>query len=290
MVVEYSFLETSMCEWRLVLKRFFEPDTLIYRRLQRQKRALATKLRGGTFSKEIDSLAGYLLLAIVLSAFITVVIVLVVLRPHWSPLKREVQPYTFDVPSYYWEEVELNSNYFSYQPFEHREFIREKISVAAPGVFADDFAQVIVKESIKIGLDPLFVAALIQVESNYDRQAVSVKGARGLMQLLPETARFITQERGWSWLGEEYLEDPIYNVRLGVAYFKYLLDAYKNNTEIALLAYNWGPGKVQPTWQPGDDVLAPESVRSYARKVLELQRRWKEEFKSFKGSSGLYHN
>jgi hypothetical protein len=83
-------------------------------------------------------------------------------------------------------------------------------------------------------VDPLLVHSMIQVESNYNPYAVSPKGAEGLMQLTPSTARM---------LGVSNSFDPGQNVEAGVKYLKYLQGVYKDD-RLALAAYNAGPGAV----------------------------------------------
>lgn len=86
------------------------------------------------------------------------------------------------------------------------------------------------------GIDPDLVRALIWVESNFNPRAVSNKGARGLMQLLPETGRRF---------GAMNLFDPAENIRGGVKYLRFLMDLFSGNTRLSLAAYNAGENAVQ---------------------------------------------
>lgn len=83
-------------------------------------------------------------------------------------------------------------------------------------------------------VDPLLIHSMIKVESNYNPYAVSKKGAEGLMQLMPSTARM---------LGVSNSFDPGQNIEAGVKYLKYLQGVYKDD-RLALAAYNAGPGAV----------------------------------------------
>jgi soluble lytic murein transglycosylase-like protein len=84
-------------------------------------------------------------------------------------------------------------------------------------------------------LSPQLVHSVIQVESNYDPNAVSPKGARGLMQLIPSTARRF---------GVSNIFDPAENIQGGARYLKHLLELYKGDEALALAAYNAGEGAV----------------------------------------------
>jgi soluble lytic murein transglycosylase-like protein len=94
--------------------------------------------------------------------------------------------------------------------------------------------ELVEKTSRAHNVDPLLVDSVIRVESNYNPNAISPKGAQGLMQLMPPTARM---------LGVNDSFDPAENIEAGVKYLKYLQDLYKDD-RLALAAYNAGPAAV----------------------------------------------
>jgi soluble lytic murein transglycosylase-like protein len=101
-----------------------------------------------------------------------------------------------------------------------------------PGIYSESIRQ----EARRFDVDPGLVQAVIAAESNFDPKAVSPKGARGLMQLMPATAtRF----------GVKDVFDPAQNIAGGVAYLRYLLDMFEGDLVLALAAYNAGEGIVQ---------------------------------------------
>ncbi len=84
-------------------------------------------------------------------------------------------------------------------------------------------------------LDPLLVKAVISVESSFNPKCVSPAGARGLMQLIPLTARR---------LGVHHIFNPEENIRAGCRHLRYLIDKYSGDLKLALAAYNAGEGSV----------------------------------------------
>ena len=108
--------------------------------------------------------------------------------------------------------------------------------------------------SARHGLDPRLVTTVISVESAFNPRAVSPKGARGLMQLMPLTAR---------QYGVNDLNDPRENIEGGVAYLKDLTRRYKGDLRLALAAYNAGPEAVERA----SGVPNFRETREYLRKI-----------------------
>jgi soluble lytic murein transglycosylase len=146
--------------------------------------------------------------------------------------------------------------------------------LAYPLPHAVDIARV--TESLDVS--PLVVFALIREESRFDSKAVSVDGARGLMQLLPATASWIASETDSSRLFPDDLFDPQRNIGIGIKYFSYLLARSKGSLVGALACYNGGEGKMAAwaeTFRPAADpltaieMIGPRETRRYVKKVLE---------------------
>ena len=92
-------------------------------------------------------------------------------------------------------------------------------------------------------VDPSLIAGVIYTESRF-RDATSHAGAKGLMQLMPETADYIARKSGGTRFERADLATPQINIAYGTWYLRYLLDKYKGNTILTLAAYNAGEGKV----------------------------------------------
>ena len=122
----------------------------------------------------------------------------------------------------------------------------------------EQFEPLIREHATRQALRVELVRAVIQVESGYNPSARSPKGAMGLMQLMPATAR---------QLGVRNAYDPAENIRGGCAYLRQLLDRYQGNEELALAAYNAGSNAVD---RHGNAVPPYQETRDYVRKVSRL--------------------
>lgn len=160
---------------------------------------------------------------------------------------------------------------------EQTKFVAHLIrSHKAPQHLADSLAHMIVIESTKAQYDPIFVAAVIYAESMFKHSAVSHRGAQGLMQIMPETGRYVSAMENIAWGGTRSLKDPKTNLRLGIAYLKYLEAMFNGNRERVLIAYNWGPANMANALR--GRIRAPMESVGYARKILTTHRKWKNKF------------
>jgi soluble lytic murein transglycosylase len=126
------------------------------------------------------------------------------------------------------------------------------------------------------------IHAITRQESQFDREAISPVGARGLMQLMPGTARQTAPSAGVSYDFSALTQNPEYNMRLGSTYFGQMMDLYGGSYVLAVAAYNAGPGNVNKWLRangdprlPGADVLnwieaiPLTETRNYVQRVLE---------------------
>jgi len=120
---------------------------------------------------------------------------------------------------------------------------------------AAQFDELIATHASMHSLSPDFVRAVIQAESAFNPMARSIKGAMGLMQLMPGTAAQYNVTNAY---------DPAQNIRGGVAYLKSLMTRFKNDVSLALAAYNAGPGAVE---KYGNTVPPYKETRNYVAKI-----------------------
>jgi peptidoglycan lytic transglycosylase len=136
-------------------------------------------------------------------------------------------------------------------------------------------------------LDPALVAGVIFAESKF-RDQTSATGAKGLMQIQPETAKFIAHRSGGTAFEIADLGTPQINIQYGTYYLRYLLDRYGENVVLAVAAYNGGETNVDrwiaDSGRRGkafriNDIPFPET-RAYVNRVLEAERDYRREYRS----------
>jgi soluble lytic murein transglycosylase-like protein len=142
---------------------------------------------------------------------------------------------------------------------------------AAP--LAGDLAHGILVESGKHGLDPMLILALIEVESQFDHDAESPRGAQGLMQIKPVVLGELFQEGKLSD-ADLNLKNPLINIRVGVSYLAYLSEIF-GDVRVALTAYNTGPTRIRRKLAAGERLPT-----EYATKVLGVQQALLEQLAS----------
>ncbi|WP_218188069.1 lytic transglycosylase domain-containing protein [Desulfosarcina cetonica] len=126
------------------------------------------------------------------------------------------------------------------------------------------FHRIVAQVAGRYEIDPSLIQAIIFAESGYNPKAKSKKGARGLMQLMPSTAKAF---------GVRDIYDPKQNIEGGVRYFKYLLDRYNGDVQLALAAYNAGSRHVEVY----AGVPPFKTTQRYIKKVLKFHKKFKRE-------------
>lgn len=144
------------------------------------------------------------------------------------------------------------------------------------------------QSAMEENISPSLLEAVIRTESKFDEKAISHVGAVGMMQLMPDTAAWISETSG---LPSDNLESPEQNIPLGAWYLNFLLKKYHNNEVLALAAYNAGRGNVdewieKKGWPEGfndiDQIPFPET-REFVKSVVHTEAWLEEERKDKNG-------
>jgi soluble lytic murein transglycosylase-like protein len=137
--------------------------------------------------------------------------------------------------------------------------IEDVAPASAPAANEADLGVLVRQAAARYKLDEALLRAVVQAESAFNPQAISAVGAVGLMQLMPGTARELAVEDPL---------DPEQNLEGGARYLRWLLDLFPGRTELALAAYNAGPGAVMRF----GGIPPYRETRSYVARVLALAR------------------
>ncbi len=121
---------------------------------------------------------------------------------------------------------------------------RTVVPAVSERIYPLHYREIIAHVAERYGLDPFLVAAVVKAESGYDPAALSPAGAVGLMQLMPDTAEWVTSLGSWQGSPEPELTDPADNLELGTCYLEFLTGSFGGEIRPALAAYNAGQGVV----------------------------------------------
>ena len=149
-------------------------------------------------------------------------------------------------------------------PQKHSDNITESGSSSINGKNAECFLHpIVIQAASRHQVDPALVKAIIMAESGYNARAISKKGAKGLMQLMPATAQA---------LGVEDAFNPKQNISGGVRYFKQLVDQFNGDVTLALAAYNAGSRNVRHY----QGIPPFKATRCYIKKVFKYYQIYKD--------------
>ncbi len=135
-----------------------------------------------------------------------------------------------------------------------------------------EIAETLFVESRNRALDPLLVLAVATHESGFNASAVSHRGARGLMQIMPKTARIICEDQGVVYPGDRALHDPRVSIALGTYYLAHMRKL-QPRLDLALTAYNMGPARLKELQATRE---ISESV--YSRQVMDYYRHYQRQY------------
>lgn len=151
-------------------------------------------------------------------------------------------------------------------------------------IYPIEYEETVSKYSEEYGLDPSLVLGVIKVESKFRPDAVSTKGAVGLMQIMPDTGWWIAERMKLEGFKEEDLYQYDTNIKMGSWYIKNLIDEFGGNVETAVAAYNGGLGNVKK-WlsddrysQDGENLseIPFKETSDYVEKVMEAQKVYRD--------------
>lgn len=146
-----------------------------------------------------------------------------------------------------------------------RVVISDRIKYVVSRVFNNTVYDVIIERHAQLhGIDPNLIKAVMKAESNFNPNAMSHKGAQGLMQLMPDTARLMKVDNPF---------DPDDNIRGGTKYLKYLDETFGGNLDLVLAAYNAGPARVK---EYNMNIPPYEETRTYVQRVKSYYNSFKK--------------
>lgn len=155
-------------------------------------------------------------------------------------------------------------------------------------IYPVKYKEIVMTESKNSGVDPYLIFAVIKQESRFDKNAVSKKNAKGLMQIMDNTAIEIIKNNSTSFTSVNYdIFDPKTNISIGTKYLKQLLDRYEGNVTMAIASYNAGLGNVDK-WKLDSNIFVSGSIlvekipfeetRNYTNTVMKYYNGYKRSY------------
>ena len=152
-----------------------------------------------------------------------------------------------------------------------------------PKIYPQKYSEYVEKYAKECGIDPLLIYSIIKAESNFKDDAKSNSNAIGLMQVMLSTAQEMGESLEIEQITEEKLYNPEINIKIGVKYFKSLLEKY-NNYNLAIIAYNAGMGNLD-SWiekgiidEQGENIenIPFSETKNYVKKILQNYKIYQE--------------
>lgn len=143
------------------------------------------------------------------------------------------------------------------------EWLPAKFSARSRGV-----ANAIVRESDRHGFDPIFILALIQNESRFNPEMRGSHTEIGLMQIKPDTAKWIAKKADLAYKGDKSLLDPVQNIRIGIAFMAVLRDQFDSHSPLYISAYNMGARRVRQI--VADDRMPKDYVQAVMKRYMAI--------------------
>ena len=150
-------------------------------------------------------------------------------------------------------------------------------------IFQRKYSEIVETYAVEYDLDTPLVYSVIKAESNFDTNAVSKAGAKGLMQLLPSTAKWIAEKLG-DVFDEQLLFDPDFNIKYGCFYLRYLIDKF-GDIDTAVCAYNAGETAVRlwlnESGELDETKIDYEETKKYLEKIRILRKAYSSDLVLF---------
>lgn len=158
-----------------------------------------------------------------------------------------------------------------YHPYLNYFLLKEVEKEIAPEFksYVPALTDAIIRESSEFGFDPIFIFSIIKTESMFNPNARGTSGEIGLMQVKPDTAKWIADKFDVDWRGDGALYDPVYNVKIGVRYFSLLRSKFAKTAYYYIPAYNMGPTNVRNIKRDlASDTELKDLEFAYSKKVM----------------------